>query len=86
MMFIQTWGGAFNESLMNLWAGFIGFVPSLLGAIILFIIGWVVGSIIGKAIAQVINALKVDKLFEGAGANDLMNRAGLKLNVGGFIT
>lgn len=85
MMFIQSWGGAFNESLMNLWYGFISFVPSLLGAIILFIVGWVVGSIIGKAIAQVINALKVDKLFESAGTNDLMNRAGLKLNVGGFI-
>jgi small-conductance mechanosensitive channel len=85
MMFIQSWGGAFNESLMNLWYGFISFVPSLLGAIILFIIGWVVGSIIGKAISQVINALKVDKLFESAGASDLMNRAGLKLNVGGFI-
>lgn len=85
MMFIQTWGGAFNESLLSLWYGFISFVPSLLGAVILFIIGWVVGSIIGKAIAQVINALKLDKLFESAGAADLMNRAGLKLNVGGFI-
>ena len=85
MMFIQSWGGAFNESLMNLWYGFISFVPSLLGAIILFIIGWVVGGVIGKAVAQVITALKVDKLFESAGANDLMNRAGVKLNVGGFI-
>ena len=85
MMFIQTWGQAFNESLLNLWGGFISFVPSLLGAIILFIIGWVVGSVIGKAISQVIGALKIDKLFESAGANDLMNRAGMKLNVGGFI-
>ncbi|MEK7585786.1 MAG: hypothetical protein AAB477_00930 [Patescibacteria group bacterium] len=85
MMFIQSWGEAFNGSLMGLWAGFINFVPSLLGAIILFIIGWVVGSVIGKAIAQVLNALKLDKLFESAGASDLMNRAGLKLNVGGFI-
>ena len=85
MMFIQTWGGVFSESLLNLWSGFISFVPSLLGAIILFIIGWVVGSVIGKAITQVIDALKVNKLFESAGANDLMNRAGMKLNVGGFI-
>lgn len=85
MMFIQTWGGVFSESLLNLWSGFISFVPSLLGAIILFIIGWVVGSVIGKAITQVIDALKVNKLFESAGASDLMNRAGMKLNVGGFI-
>lgn len=85
MMFIQTWGGAFNESLMNLWYGFIGFVPSLLGAIILFIIGWVVGSVIGKAVAQVLAALKLDRVFESVGATEVVNRSGLKLNVGGFI-
>ncbi len=84
-MFIQTWGGAFNESLMNLWYGFIGFVPSLLGAIILFIIGWVVGSVIGKAVAQVLAALKLDRVFESVGATEVVNRSGLKLNVGGFI-
>lgn len=85
MMFIQTWGGVFGESLLNLWYGFINFVPSLLGSIILFIIGWVVASIIGKAIAQLIGALKIDKLFESAGVHEVMNRAGLTLNVGGFI-
>jgi len=85
MMFIQTWGGVFSDSLLNLWSGFISFVPSLLGAVILFIIGWVVGSIIGKAVAQVIDALKLNKLFESAGASELMSRAGMKLNVGGFI-
>jgi small-conductance mechanosensitive channel len=53
--------------------------------LILFIIGWVVASVIGKAIAQVLNALKLDKLFESAGASELLNRAGMKLNVGGFI-
>jgi small-conductance mechanosensitive channel len=85
MMFIQSWGEFFNGSLMDLWGGFIHFVPSLLGALILFIIGWVVASVIGKAIAQVLNALKLDKLFESAGASELLNRAGMKLNVGGFI-
>ncbi len=84
-MFIQSWGDVFNASLMDLWAGFIHFVPNLLLAIILFIVGWVVGSVIGKAIAQLLGALKLDKLFESAGAADLMNRAGLKLSVGGFI-
>lgn len=85
MMFIQSWGGVFSESLLNLWYGFMSFVPSLLLAIILFIIGWIIGSVVGKAIAQVIDALKINKLFESAGAGDLMNRAGLKLNVGGFV-
>jgi len=85
MTFIQTWGSVFNESLLNLWYGFMNFVPSLLGALIIFIIGWIVGSIVGKAISQLLSAVKLDKLFESAGAEDLMSRAGLKLNASGFI-
>lgn len=85
MTFINTFGGVFSESLMNLWSGFISFVPGLLGAIILFIIGWVLGAIVGKSMAQVINALKIDKLFESAGANNFLDKAGIKLNVGAFV-
>ena len=85
MMFINSWGGVFSSSLLNLWYGFIGFVPGLLGAVILFIIGWFVGSVVGKAIDQLIGALKLDKLFEQAGAVDFFHKAGIKLNIGGFI-
>ena len=85
MTFIQNLGLVFSDSLLGLWYGFINFVPSLLLAIILFIIGWVVGSIVGKAIAQVISALKLDKLFESAGAEEVMTRMGMKLNIGKFF-
>jgi hypothetical protein len=85
MTFIQNLGLVFSDSLLGLWYGFISFVPSLLLAIILFIIGWVVGSVLGKAIAQVITAIKLDKLFESAGAEEMMNRTGIKLNTGKFF-
>lgn len=85
MTFIQSLGLVLSDSLLSLWYGFINFVPGLLLAIILFIIGWVIGSIVGKAIAQVITALKVDKLFESAGAEEVMLRMGIKLNIGKFF-
>ena len=84
-MFIQTWGEVFGASLQNLWWGFINFVPNLIVAIIVFIVGWVVGSVVGKAIEQVISALKIDSLFKSAGAEEVLSRAGFKLNVGGFL-
>lgn len=82
---IGMWGGIFSKSLLDLWYGFTGFLPSLLGAIILFFLGWILGAVIGKAVAQVITALKIDRLFESAGAHTFLERAGLKLNVGGFV-
>lgn len=85
MYIFQSWSDAFTYSLQGLWAGFIEFVPRFLFAIIIFIIGWVIGSIIGKAIDQVIAALKVDKVLESAGANTIMEKTGMRLNVGAFI-
>jgi len=84
-MLIQTWGQVFSSSLQSVWLGFIGFVPNLIVAIVVFVIGWVLGSVVGRAIAQVVSALKIDKLFQSAGAEEVLNRAGIKLNVGGFI-
>jgi len=84
-MFIQTWGEVFGASLQNLWWGFINFVPNLIVAVIVFIVGWVVGSVVGKAIEQVIGALKIDSLFKSAGAEEVLARAGFRLNVGAFL-
>lgn len=84
-MLLQTWGEVFSQSLIGLWYGFISFIPGLLGAVIIFILGWLVGSVLGKAVSQLVSALKVDKLFESAGANEFMNRSGFKLSVGGFL-
>jgi len=85
MTLLQTWGEVFSQSLIGLWYGFISFLPGLLGAIIIIIIGVLVGKVIGKAISQLVALLKVDKLFESAGASDFVNRSGLKLSVSGFI-
>lgn len=85
MMFIQTWGEVFSGSLQDLWYGFMSFVPNLLGAIILFIIGWVIGSILGRAIDQLIVTLKIDKLLSSTGLEKSFQKAGLRINVGKFF-
>ncbi len=84
-MYIQTWADVFTTSLQNLWMGFITFVPNLIVAILVFIIGWVLGSLVARAISQVISALKVDGLLASAGVDDVLGRAGMRLNVGYFI-
>lgn len=84
-MFIQTWGEVFSTSLQGLWIGFVNFVPNLILAIIIFIIGWAIGNLVSKALAQVVNALKVNKAFESIGFKDTLARAGFRLDVGMFL-
>lgn len=80
-----TWGDVFNASLQDLWWGFIQFIPNLLVAIIFFIVGWVLGNLVAKAFEHVFGALKVDKLFQSVGAEDLFRKAGMSLNTGYFL-
>jgi hypothetical protein len=84
-MLLANFGTSFAASLNSLWTGFAMFIPNLIIAVVIFIIGWVIGSVVGKAIMQLFAALKIDKVFESAGANDVMNRAGMRLNVAKFI-
>ena len=85
MNIFQSWGDAFTLALQNVSVSFASFVPKFLFAVILFIIGWIVAVVIGRAIAQVISALKIDRALENAGAESVMDRAGITLNIGAFI-
>lgn len=80
-----SWSDVFNQSLMMMWGSFMQFVPKLIIAILLFIIGWIVASLVAKAFEQVIGVLKVDKLFASLGTHNLLGQAGLNLNTGRFV-
>lgn len=84
-MLLDTWSNVLVSSFQNLWWGLISFVPNLLVAVIIFVLGWLVGSILGKWVAQVIQSLRIDQALQGIGAGQLMSRAGFRLNAGAFI-
>lgn len=84
-MLIQTWSEVFQVSLQGLWYGFVATFPKILLAVIIFILGWIVATTLAKLITAGIDALKLDKLFKSAGADDVLARAGWKLHIGGVI-
>ncbi len=84
-MFIQTWTEVVTASLQTLWSGFIGFLPNILGAIIVFLIGWLIAALLGKLAAQIIRALRVDQILEKMRFKKSLERANLTLDSGRFI-
>lgn len=72
-------------SLQGVWYGFVQTFPKILGAIIVFIIGWIVATTLGRLVTMGIDALKLDKLFKGSGTDEALARAGWRLHIGGFI-
>ncbi len=84
-MLAQTWTEVVTSSLQTLWSGFMGFLPNLLGAIIVFIIGWLIASILGKLTVQIIRLLRIDNILEKIGFKKSIERAHLKLDSGKFL-
>ncbi len=82
---LGTWNDVLTKSFQDVWVGVIGFVPNLIVAILIFILGWVVASIIGRWVAYFIKSLQIDKAFQNLGAEELVARSGYHLNVGSFI-
>ena len=81
----STWGMTLQQSFNSLLYGTINFLPNLVLAIIIFVIGWFLGVLIGRVIAQAIRAIKVDHALRSAGVEEVVNRAGWTLNSGEFI-
>lgn len=84
-MLIETWSQALSGSFQNLAGGIVAFVPNIIIAIILFVVGWVVGEAVGMWIAKLVRTLKVDKVLEKLDLHVLIQRAGYRLDSGLFL-
>jgi hypothetical protein len=84
-MLVQTWAETTTYALQNLWQGFLNFIPTLLGAIIVFIIGWFIAIGIGKLIAEILTRIKFNQLFEKTGWKQALEKAELKVNAAEFV-
>lgn len=84
-MQVQDWVVASQNSLLNLWDQVLSFLPDLLGAIILLIIGLIVASILARIVERIVYFLRIDSALRKLGAEGYFHRANIKLNVGHFL-
>lgn len=84
-MVLENWIEAIRVAFVNLWTGFLGTILNIIGALIIFFIGWAVAIFLQKIVVQILRALKIDQLLEKLGAADALGKAGLKLDVANWI-
>lgn len=70
------------SSLQNLWIQIVSFVPSLIGALIIFIVGLVVASGLASLVEKLVAATKLDSFLKKIGLEEYTKRANLELNSG----
>lgn len=84
-MVVQNWTGVIVNSLQSLWITIVDFLPNVLGAIIIFVIGLLIAAGLGKLVERIFELLKLDHFLTKIGLAPYVERAGLKLRAAYFL-
>lgn len=82
---ITSWFDTTVIALQGLWKSFIHFLPNLIGAIIVLLIGWLISMAIGQLITEVLKRLKFNKLFEKGSWKNALQKADIDVDASAFI-
>ncbi len=82
---VESWSVIITQSLQNLWMGFAGFLPSLIGAIVIVIVGLIVAAAFATLIEKIFEGIKLNKFLHTIGLTPYFERAGIKLNGSLFL-
>jgi hypothetical protein len=82
---VQTWGEAITMSLIGLWERMINFLPALIGAIVVFVLGWIVAVVLGKVVERAMKAAKIDVALEKVGFHKRLAEVGISATASEFI-
>ena len=74
----SVWFAALLGALATGLGRIITFIPALLGAIVILLIGWGIGKLVQLLITDGLRAVRLDRLTEHAGINDTLKRADIK--------
>ncbi|OHA08590.1 MAG: hypothetical protein A3A44_02105 [Candidatus Sungbacteria bacterium RIFCSPLOWO2_01_FULL_60_25] len=84
-MVLRTWGDVVVESLMQSWAAVGNFIPLFIGAVVVFLIGWVVAVALGSLVEQIVKAIRIDAMLQKLELEKALERGGVRLNSGVFL-
>jgi len=84
-MVITNWLDATRLAFLNITQGFLSTLLNIIGALIVFLIGWAIAIGLQKLVVQIIKTIRVDQLLEKLGAGKALEKAGIKLDVANWI-
>ena len=77
-MVFTDWTSIVQDSWFNVWDRFINFLPNLIGALIILIVGWIVGMILNMLVDRLFRIIGLQTLFEKAKVEDILKKADVK--------
>ncbi|SDU02702.1 mechanosensitive ion channel family protein [Halopseudomonas salegens] len=84
-MELETWSQSFLTALTGLWQTVASFIPDLVAALVIVLLGFVVAKIVDAVLSKGLAKLGLDRLMQGAGVPKLLNRIGVRKPVSTLV-
>jgi hypothetical protein len=82
---VQGWVDTLVASLQDLWAELVSFLPTLVGALVVFIVAWIVAVVLGRLAVRILQAVQADRVFDQLGIMKYLHDAGITWEFSMFV-
>ncbi len=82
---MTNWYDVMGRVFETFWENFMLFLPSLIAALFVFILGWFIALAIGKLVAGILYRLKFNEFFAGDKWKKAMEKAEIRINPSEFL-
>lgn len=72
-------------SILGLWESMVAYLPNVLGAILVFLIGMIIASLLQTIVVKVVHLLRVDELVAKLEVKMSLEKIGIRLHVGKLL-
>jgi hypothetical protein len=73
---VESWGDAVMVSLTEALQNFLGFLPALVGALLILIIGWVIAGLLAGLVERGLKAIGFERAAQSTGISGFIQRSG----------
>jgi len=82
---VEITSDALSRAFGDLVAGMVSFVPLLILALIVFVIGWLISVGVGRLVTDILKRIKFNQVFERGNWKQALERAELKVDPSAFV-
>jgi hypothetical protein len=83
---LATWKDALTQSFNNIFDRISNFLPNLLGAVVILVLGWIVAVLLAKLIDKVLRIIGLQTLFEVTKVEDVVKKGKFRTDTTGVIS
>ena len=84
-MEFDIWTQSLLSAMSTLWSKLAGFIPNLLGALVVALLGFIVAKLLDALFSKLLAKIGLDRLMAGAGLTRLLERAGVHAPVSTLV-